>query len=349
MFAAAVSAVDVLRSTDPELADMITIVTPQSTTPSFSDLRLGREVIGAITQRNSASLWPYKLVTWILERLLSRSYTKTAPASKSKFSFNLQTNTPVTRLQQLEDGTWVVHTSRGMLAARQVLLATNAYTSYLLPEFSDIIVPVKGEMSALIPPKALCPGGGGALVGRNSYGFYGRGGGNFNQDDYLVQRPFSAASATDNRGGELLFGGGREYATGLGVGISDDSDIDQLVANYLRQALNNFLDIQNNGTDLRASHEWSGIMGFSRDGRPWVGEVPKELGGGKGLWMCAGFTGHGMPNASLCAKAVVNEMMGQQLHDKDLPKEFHVSLERIEMARTFVEVSLADILEDEVQ
>jgi glycine/D-amino acid oxidase-like deaminating enzyme len=349
MFAAAVSAVDVLRSTDPELADMITIVTPQSTTPSFSDLRLGGKVIGAITQRNSASLWPYKLVAWILERLLSRSYAKTASSSKNKFSFNLQTNTPVTRLQQLEDGTWVVHTSRGMLAAKQVLLATNAYTSYLLPEFSDLIVSVKGEMSALIPPQALCPGGGGALVGQNSYGFYGRGGGNFNQDDYLVQRPFSATSATDNRGGELLFGGGREYAAGLGVGISDDSDIDQLVADYLRQALNNLLDIQNNGTDLRASHEWSGIMGFSRDGRPWVGEVPKELGGGKGLWMCAGFTGHGMPNASLCAKAVVNEMMGQQLHDKDLPKEFHVSLERVEMARTFVEVSLADILEDEVQ
>ena len=349
MFAAAVSAVNVLRSTDPDLADMITVVTPQSTNPSLGDLRLGEKVIGAITSKNSASLWPYKLVTWILERLLSRSRTKRVSLSKSNFSFNLQTNTPVTRLQQLEDGSWVMHTSRGMLAAKQVLLATNAYTSHLLPEFSDLIVPVKGEMSALIPPPALCPGSGGALVGRNSYGFYGRGGGNFNQDDYLVQRPFSTAHGADSRGGELMFGGGREYAAGLGVGVSDDSDIDQLAADYLRQALNNLLDTQNNGIELRASHEWSGIMGFSRDGRPWVGEVPKELGGGKGLWMCAGFTGHGMPNASLCAKAVVNQMMGRQLHDKDLPKEFHVSVERVKMARTLVEVSLSDILEDEVQ
>jgi glycine/D-amino acid oxidase-like deaminating enzyme len=349
MFAAAVSAVDVLRSADPELADMITIVTPQSTNPSFSGLRLGEKVIGAITQTNSASLWPYKLVAWILERLLSRNRMKKVSGSMNNASFNLQTNTPVTQLQQLEDFSWVAHTSRGMLAAKQVLLATNAYTSHLLAEFSDLIVPVKGEMSALFPPTTLCPGVGSPLVGRNSYGFYGRGGGNFNQDDYLVQRPFSRNQETGRDGGELMFGGGREYAAGLGVGVSDDSDIDQLAADYLRQVLNNLLDIQNNGIELRASHEWSGIMGYSRDGRPWVGKVPQELGGGKGLWMCAGFTGHGMPNASLCAKAVVNEMMGRQLHEKDLPKEFHVSMERVKIARTFVEVSLADILEDEVE
>jgi glycine/D-amino acid oxidase-like deaminating enzyme len=348
MFATAVSAVDLLRSTDAELADMIAVVTPQSTNPSFSDLRLGEKVVGAITQKNSASLWPYKLVAWILERLLLRKRTERLSWSKNSVSFNLQTNTPVTRLQQLEDGSWVVHTSRGMLAAKQVLLTTNAYTSHLLPELSDFIVPVKGEMSALVPPPALCPGGGGALVGRNSYGFYGRGGGNFSQDDYLVQRPFSTFQETDSRGGELMFGGGREYAAGLGVGVSDDSDIDQLAADYLRQALNQLLDTQNNGIELHASHEWSGIMGFSRDGRPWVGEVPEELGGGKGLWICAGFTGHGMPNASLCAKAVVNQMMGRQLHDKDLPAEFHMSMGRVKKARTMVEVSLADILEDEV-
>ncbi len=348
MFAAEVAAVELLRSTNPELADMITVVTSESTNPSFSDLRLGDKVVGAITQRNSASLWPYKLVAWILERLLSRSRTRRISISKSNFSFNLQTNTPVTRLQQLQDGNWILHTSRGMIAAKQVLLVTNAYTSHLLPEFSDLIVPVKGEMSALIPPPAVCPDTGSTLAERNSYGFYGRGGGNFNQDDYLIQRPFSDSQETDSRGGELMFGGGREYAAGLGVGVSDDSGIDQLAADYLRQALNSLLDIQNDSMELNASYEWSGIMGFSRDGRPWVGEIPEELGGGKGLWICAGFTGHGMPNASLCARAVVKEMMGQQLREKDLPEEFHVSMERAKAARTLVEVALADILEDEV-
>jgi hypothetical protein len=347
MFAAEVAAIELLKSTDPELAEMVTIVAPQSKNPSLIDLRLGDKVVGAITQKSSASLWPYKLVAWILERLLSRSRTRRISMSKSNFSFNLQTTTPVTRLQRLEDGNWIVHTSRGMIAAKQVLLATNAYTSHLLPEFSNLIVPVKGEMSALVPPPALCPGSGGALVGRNSYGFYGRGGGNFNQDDYLVQRPFSDTQEAGSSGGELMFGGGREYAAGLGVGISDDSEIDQLAADYLRQALNDLLDLQNDHTELRATHEWTGIMGFSRDGRPWVGEVPEEMGGGKGLWMCAGFTGHGMPNASLCAKAVVNLMVGRQLQDKDLPEEFHVSLERAKVARTLIEVALSDILEDE--
>ncbi|KAL7957460.1 hypothetical protein V8C34DRAFT_285672 [Trichoderma compactum] len=44
------------------------------------------------------------------------------------------------------------HTSRGDTSARHVLLVTNAYTSHLLPQFADIIVPVKGQVSSLKPP-----------------------------------------------------------------------------------------------------------------------------------------------------------------------------------------------------
>lgn len=348
MFELAVSAVNILRSRDAELAEMVTIVTPQSTNPSFDDLELGEKVVGAITQKHCASVWPYKLVAWILEQLLSTNHMNGAPRTTGTVSFNLQTNTPVTRIQPTENGSWIIHTPRGMLAAKQVLLATNAYTSHLLPEFTDLIVPVKGEMSALIPPPALSPGGGRPLVGRHSYGFYGQGQGDRKQDDYLIQRPFSSTSTSDWRGGELMFGGGREYTPGLGMGVSDDSDIDQPAADYLRMALNQLLETQNNGTELYASHEWSGIMGFSRDDRPWVGEVPKELGGGEGLWICAGFTGHGMPNASLCARAVVNEMMGGRLDRSDLPKEYCISMERVKMARDLLEISQADLLKDRV-
>lgn len=59
------------------------------------------------------------------------------------------------------------------------------------------------------------------------------------------------------------------------------------------------------GRECRARMEWSGTMGFSKDGRPFVGRVPavgtedaKRLGVGEmcdtdGLWMLAGFEGHG--------------------------------------------------------
>jgi len=73
-------------------------------------------------------------------------------------------------------------------------------------------------------------------------------------------------------------------------------------------------------------------MGFSRDWKPWVGAVPTGLGGGKGLFICAGFSGHGMPNASLCASAVATMMTGGQLEDGDLPAEYTVSEARAKAA-----------------
>jgi glycine/D-amino acid oxidase-like deaminating enzyme len=118
-----------------------------------------------------------------------------------------------------------------------------------------------------------------------TYCFIGNGDQNINQDDYLVQRPLSEKARS---GGEFMFGGGRSYAAGAGVGVSDDSEIDPPAAKYLRQELSKVLDLKNGGRELRASYEWSGIMGYSRDEKPWVGEVRGELGlgGGEGLWVC---------------------------------------------------------------
>ena len=94
--------------------------------------------------------------------------------------------------------------------------------------------------------------------------------------------------------------------------------------------------------DLEPTYEWAGIMGYSRDGYPWVGPVPDSAGGGCGLWVCAGYTGGGMPNAALCAKAVSgmivagnNKDEGADLADEvDLPPEFVLTEERLERART---------------
>jgi glycine/D-amino acid oxidase-like deaminating enzyme len=145
-------------------------------------------------------------------------------------------------------------------------------------------------------------------------------------------------------GGELMFGGGRLYAAKSGIGISDDSSIDDPAAAYLRRELNVVLNLQNDKSDLDATYEWSGIMGYSRDGKPWVGEVKTELGlgGGNGLWVCAGFTGHGMPNTVLSAKAAVELILGKKADEVDLPAAYRLSRERVERARKEPEVSVAD-------
>lgn len=338
MFEQSLLILEILQKYAPELAKQVQVITTESTNPSLSDLRIPTAV-GAFVQENAASLWPYKLVCWILENLLE--------SEKSKF--NLQTNTPVTGLQNLEDRSWIIHADRGMIAAKNVLLTTNAYTSALLPQFSDLIVPVQGEMSALLPPSAMSPASSTHKPLEHTYGFVG-----YDDvhtvytSDYLVQRPFSSSShstESKHKGGELMFGGGRHYGAEAGVGISDDSFISPPAADYLRRALIDALDLQTapEVTELEATHEWSGIMGYSRDGAPWVGEVSEELGGGKGLWLCAGFTGHGMPNACLSAKAAVELLLGTKVAEVDLPESYRMSAERVEEARGSDEVRVKDL------
>lgn len=336
MFEVALAEVKALQKIDPKLAGQIAVVTKESRQPSLEDLRIPYAA-GAFVQRNAASLWPYKLVAWILEDLLAKNESHEEPR------FNLQTTTPVTKLQKTDDS-WIVHTPRGMIGAKQVLLTTNAYTSYLLPEFSDLIVPVQGEMSSLLPPRPVRT----AVLTRplnHSYVFVGHGKQNINQDDYLVQRPFSTTTSS-TKGGELMFGGGRAEAVKAGVGISDDSQTDHAAAAYLRRELNVVLNLENHDEELKASYQWTGIMGFSRDNRPWVGELVESvgIGGGKGLWISAGFTGHGMPNACLSAKAVAEMMLGSEKDEVDLPSMYHVSKERVEVARSLAEVHVADAM-----
>lgn len=186
---------------------------------TLNTLRVGAAE-GAVVQRNTASLWPYKLVALVLERLLVAG------------GFNLQTNTSVTGLKRVDmpsglssshtddnlkaaSGGWTAHTSRSDISARHVILATNAYTSHLPPQLVDIIVPVRGQVSSLKPPPAKGP----LDIG---YTFYFVSNLDDRQDDYLVQKP--------PPGAELIYGGGRIRAEGHGLGVWDDSTVDKRVA-----------------------------------------------------------------------------------------------------------------------
>ena len=242
--------------------------------------------------------------------------------------------------------THTLHTPRGSIATGTVILATNAYTSALVPSFSDLIVPVRGHMSALLPPRdsTRLP---------NSYGAVAALGQPRNNDDYLTQRPFDT---TPRPGGHLMFGGGRSAAALPSLGMADDSAIDAAVAAYLRRALPQLLELGGAvrpGDALAPAAVWSGIMAYSRDNHPWVGPLPAR----PGVWLCAGYTGHGMPNATLCARALVHMVLGAErgadlaaLQDElvrrgDLPSSYLVSEERIARTRAGPTVEEADRLE----
>jgi glycine/D-amino acid oxidase-like deaminating enzyme len=325
------SYVETLRKASPDLGKQVHVVTDED---KLEKCKVQKECPGATITDGAASIWPYKLVTFMLRQLV-----------KDK-KINLQTNTPVESIAQNSSASqpsarWSIKTSRGTVTAKNILLATNGYTSHLLPDFSDIVVPVRGTMTALVPPPN-------AKFLPHSYGFVGFGpAANHHSDDYLVQRPFSDVP---NPKGHLMFGGGRASGEKNSMNESDDSFVDNGSVSYLRETLLKTLDLggETEGlTELKADYAWSGIMGYSRDNSPWVGAIP----GMQGLWICAGYTGHGMPNATLCAKAVV-EMMesGDELENVKeemikggrLPQSYLITEERLHEANGLPSVKVQD-------
>jgi glycine/D-amino acid oxidase-like deaminating enzyme len=331
VFDAAAGAIPALRAKVPDFADKIAVVSPEGLVDgpdgegwaaglTLAKLRLDRPgVVGAIVQKHAASMWPYKLVCHVLEKLLSEH----GPAS-----FNLQTNTPVTGVSRNDEagGGWVVATPRGTVSAKKVLLATNGYTSRLLPAFSDLIVPVRGQIGALLPPEPR-------VRLDYSYVFFGRlkddDGKDTTRDEYLVQRPLP--------GGELILGGGRHLARGMAVGEWRDDTVEPRVARWLRTELEPVLSLgrreEGDGEEgLEASMEWTGIMAYSRDQAPWIGAVPESLGGGEGLYIASGFTGHGMPRCALAGRGIARIMVGDE-KGHGIPDSFLVREDRAEKAR----------------
>lgn len=335
-FDAARSAVQKMAKEDSDLAAKVQLIEPGDST-SFKKHRVKSNASGATLTEGAGQLWPYKYVTFIVEKLINEG------------RINVQTNTPVTKIEKNgSTGGQTLTTPRGKISARHVMLATNGYTSHLLKDFADVIVPVRCEMSALQPPQ-------GSERLSDSYGMVGFEGGGIEHDDYLIQRPFYDSPNGDGsrRGGHLMFGGGRSFAKYDCVGETDDDIVDPGEADYLRRALLHMLELGGKLeglTELKASHQWTGIKGYSRDNMPWVGKIPEE----QGLWLCGAYTGHGMPNASLCAKALVDmvladeakvkyeEICEQLVETRDLPKIYLLTAKRLQDARKLPSVMEQD-------
>ena len=340
----------------PDIASLVRVVRDKD---ELAQLRLSGAV-GAIVSQPASRLWPYKFVCGLLEPLVREK------------KINLQTNTPVTSLEPISHSNetqhsedryhWTLHTARGTLRARHVILATNAYTSHLLPSFADLIVPCRGQMSALIPPA-------GSKRLETSFGLVGVRQKNPNHDDYLIQRPSEGAVEGVKGRAHLMFGGGGGAGKVPFLGFTDDNVLDKDVARYLRSTLLDVLewdekDKEERAEELIAVREWTGIMGYSRDNLPWVGSLPQAYMPGKeqsfkeqgsNLWISAGYTGHGMPNGFLCGRAVVDMILaveaGKSVWDAQnavvngiygLPRSYLVTDQRIRRARKFPTVAEAD-------
>lgn len=183
---------------------------------------------------------------------------------------NLQTHTPVKSVDSGPSGGWKIITTNTEVKALKVIHATNGYSSYLLPELTGRIVPLKGHVAA-IPPSAEYQSRLDktmAFVWDSDY-------------DYLIQR--------QAKGKHVILGGrGLAHPEALvgPLGDSDDSVMNHEIANALKdfpkaqlegrsqQGNGNVQDLTNASHVPEETQVWTGIMGVSKDGLPFLGELP---------------------------------------------------------------------------
>ncbi|KAF4781454.1 FAD dependent oxidoreductase [Colletotrichum scovillei] len=242
----------------------------------------------------AGSISGYRFTTGVLELCVDKGmklFTETPALSVKKVQHGVST----------DNHRWIVETPKGQIKARRVILATNGYTAFLHPRFQEAIVPMRGQITAHRPGSNMPKAG---LA--TTYSFIYEAG-----YEYMIPKPAGTQFA-----GDIVIGGGlvRAPDQGLGeYGTTDDSRLNPVVSAYLRETTPRYFgddwgddDPEGEGGG-RVRAEWTGIMGFSPDGFPFVGEVPGE----DGLWVCASFQGHGMVFCWMCARALAVMLEGR--------------------------------------
>ena len=163
----------------------------------------------------------------------------------------------------------VVRAGDDACAAGVVILATNAYTSQLVPSVK--IQPTRAQMLATAPQaRSIC--------------------------DLPTYSHFGYRYWRQTAGGEFLIGGWRD--TSMESELTDDAEPTDEIQHHLEEALPGL------GVTGKITHRWAGLMGFTASGLPLAGPVE----GMPNVYVCAGFNGHGMGFAFMTAKQVAESI-----------------------------------------
>ncbi|KAI0344212.1 FAD dependent oxidoreductase [Trametopsis cervina] len=304
---------------------------------AIQKFELSDNVVGCIWGPGGA-IHPYRFVTSLFANLLGRHGE----------NFFIATHTPCTAIKEPtpSNSFYTISTPNGDITAPHIVHATNGWVSHLLEPMREKVIPVRGTMSAQRPGTSLSPT---TLDGQRSYVFHPGGMGY----DYLTQLPSGEH--------ELMFGGG--WASGVDsilseIGCSDDSVFNFNTAGHLAGLLPYYFRSSAWGREKepvadsysgesvewgqgRTKSQWSGILGISADGLPWVGRLSSKLSGrnepppssaptprytqketklaikapapvtaAPGEWISAGYTGEGMVHAWMSGKAAAHMVLG---------------------------------------
>lgn len=154
----------------------------------------------------------------------------------------------------------VVRTEGGKIRAAILAACTNAYTSAIVPFFTDAIFPVRGQMLSTAPtPDRVVP--------------------------CPVYFNFGAEYARQLETGEILLGGGRRLEGRFFTTTEETPTVK--VQRFLDETLAERFP---RARSLPVVRRWAGLMGFSCDELPNVGFLP----GTASTFVCAAYTGHGI-------------------------------------------------------
>jgi gamma-glutamylputrescine oxidase len=168
-----------------------------------------------------------------------------------------------TRVESLDD-----------VDAEHVVIATDGYTSGLLPELDRTIQPVRGQVIVTEPlAETLYP--------RPHYARHGF--------DYWQQ-------TADRR---LVLGGRRDKS------LAAEFTNEEALTEPIQSELESFA-AELAGGEPRIEHRWPGIFGSTEDQLPLVGRVP----GREGVWVSAGYSGHGNVMGLACGELVALAILG---------------------------------------
>jgi gamma-glutamylputrescine oxidase len=172
--------------------------------------------------------------------------------------------------------------SLDQVEADQVVIATDGYTQGLVPWLDERITPVRGQVIVTEPlPEMLFP--------RPHYARHGF--------DYWQQTP----------DGNLVIGGRRD------VSLETEFTGDEVITDTIQQALEAFA-AELVGEPPTVIRRWPGTFGASPDDLPLVGAVP----GYDGVWVAAGYSGHGNVLGLACGELVAGAILSRPAPEIEL-------------------------------
>jgi glycine/D-amino acid oxidase-like deaminating enzyme len=187
------------------------------------------------------------------------------------------TNTAVTNVKNA-GGEWVVRTTSNIVAAKNVLIATNGYTGRATPALQRRFLPIG---SYIITTEPLGETRATSLLPKNRMAF--------DSKNFL----FYFRRTADHR---LLFGGRAEFS-------APSANTTRRAAAILRRGM---LEVFPELADTRIDYAWGGNVAFTRDQMPHAGLMG-------GVYYSGGYCGHGIAMSTHLGDAIARRIAGEPI------------------------------------